>query len=129
MSDKQAVIAQKGPYAVQVEAGKSYWWCACGKSATQPFCDGSHKGSEFSPSSTRPRNRKRCIFAAASTAPTACCATVPIRNSETGLMWPVTGATAIPGAPGCAGLFVIPLRKAGAGVHMMRANMLRIGCR
>jgi CDGSH-type Zn-finger protein len=27
----------------------TYWWCACGKSATQPFCDGSHKGSEFSP--------------------------------------------------------------------------------
>ncbi|HEY6897571.1 MAG TPA: CDGSH iron-sulfur domain-containing protein [Rhodocyclaceae bacterium] len=42
-------IAQKSPYAVEVEAGKSYWWCACGKSATQPFCDGSHKGSEFSP--------------------------------------------------------------------------------
>lgn len=49
MSAKQAVIAQKAPYAVQVEAGKSYWWCACGKSATQPFCDGSHKGSDFSP--------------------------------------------------------------------------------
>ena len=49
MSDNQAVIAQKSPFAVQVEAGKSYWWCACGKSATQPFCDGSHKGSEFSP--------------------------------------------------------------------------------
>jgi CDGSH-type Zn-finger protein len=32
-----------------VEAGKSYWWCACGKSATQPFCDGSHKGSAFTP--------------------------------------------------------------------------------
>jgi CDGSH-type Zn-finger protein len=49
MSDKQAVIAQKSPFAVEVEAGKSYWWCACGKSATQPFCDGSHKGSEFTP--------------------------------------------------------------------------------
>ena len=47
--DKQAVIAQKSPYAVEVEAGKSYWWCACGKSARQPFCDGSHKGSEFAP--------------------------------------------------------------------------------
>jgi CDGSH-type Zn-finger protein len=45
----EPVIAQKSPYAVEVEAGKSYWWCACGKSATQPFCDGSHKGSEFSP--------------------------------------------------------------------------------
>lgn len=45
----EPVIAQKSPYAVEVEAGKSYWWCACGKSKQQPFCDGSHKGSEFSP--------------------------------------------------------------------------------
>lgn len=43
------VIAQKSPYAVEVESGKSYWWCACGKSKSQPFCDGSHKGSEFTP--------------------------------------------------------------------------------
>jgi CDGSH iron-sulfur domain-containing protein 3 len=42
-------IAQKSPYGVDVEAGKSYWWCACGKSARQPFCDGSHKGSAFVP--------------------------------------------------------------------------------
>lgn len=42
-------IAQKSPYAVDVEAGKSYWWCACGKSKQQPFCDGSHKGGEFRP--------------------------------------------------------------------------------
>ena len=37
------------PIRVNVEAGKSYWWCACGKSKKQPFCDGSHKGSTFSP--------------------------------------------------------------------------------
>ncbi len=43
------VIAQKAPYPLAVEAGKSYWWCACGKSQSQPFCDGSHKGTEFSP--------------------------------------------------------------------------------
>jgi CDGSH iron-sulfur domain-containing protein 3 len=49
MPTKQPVIAQKAPFAVAVEGGKSYWWCACGKSASQPFCDGSHKGSEFSP--------------------------------------------------------------------------------
>lgn len=42
-------IAQKSPYAVEVEAGKSYFWCACGQSAHQPFCDGSHKGSDFTP--------------------------------------------------------------------------------
>ena len=43
------IIAQKAPYPTEVEAGKTYFWCACGKSANQPFCDGSHKGSEFAP--------------------------------------------------------------------------------
>lgn len=42
-------IAQKSPFKVDVEAGKSYFWCACGRSQKQPFCDGSHKGTEFSP--------------------------------------------------------------------------------
>jgi len=42
-------IAQKAPFAVEVEEGKSYFWCACGKSKNQPFCDSSHKGSEFRP--------------------------------------------------------------------------------
>jgi CDGSH-type Zn-finger protein len=42
-------IAQKIPYAVKIEAGKSYFWCACGKSMRQPFCDGSHTGTEFKP--------------------------------------------------------------------------------
>jgi CDGSH-type Zn-finger protein len=45
----EAIVAQKSPFPVAVEAGKSYYWCSCGKSAAQPFCDGSHKGSEFSP--------------------------------------------------------------------------------
>jgi CDGSH iron-sulfur domain-containing protein 3 len=42
-------IAQKAPFPVEVEAGKTYFWCACGQSANQPFCDGSHKGGAFSP--------------------------------------------------------------------------------
>ena len=41
------IIAQKAPFAVDVEEGKRYFWCACGKSQTQPFCDGSHKGTGF----------------------------------------------------------------------------------
>lgn len=42
-------IASTSPYPVEVEAGRDYWWCACGKSARQPFCDGSHKGTAFVP--------------------------------------------------------------------------------
>lgn len=43
------IIAQKAPYPVEVEAGKSYWWCACGRSKSQPFCDGSHQGTGLNP--------------------------------------------------------------------------------
>ena len=48
MSDAP-IIAQKAPYPVALEAGKAYFWCACGRSKSQPFCDGSHKGSTFTP--------------------------------------------------------------------------------
>lgn len=42
------VIAQKAPFLVELEPG-TYWWCACGRSRNQPFCDGSHKDTGFSP--------------------------------------------------------------------------------
>ncbi len=45
----KGMVAQAAPIPIEVEAGKSYFWCACGKSANQPFCDGSHKGTEFGP--------------------------------------------------------------------------------
>ena len=42
---KSPFISQKAPFKVEVEAGKKYYWCSCGLSLNQPFCDGSHKGS------------------------------------------------------------------------------------
>lgn len=47
MSD-QPVVPQKFPYILNLAPG-TYYWCACGRSATQPFCDGSHKGTAFTP--------------------------------------------------------------------------------
>lgn len=55
-------MPQKAPYPVAVEAGKSYWWCACGKSASQPFCDGSHKGSTFAPTQYKAEESKTVYF-------------------------------------------------------------------
>jgi len=46
MSDP--VIASKKPYVVELEPGK-YFWCSCGQSKNQPYCDGAHKGSDFRP--------------------------------------------------------------------------------
>lgn len=42
----EPVIAQKGPYKVELLAGYRYAWCACGLSKWQPFCDGSHTSSK-----------------------------------------------------------------------------------
>lgn len=60
----EPVIAQKAPLPVDAEAGKSYFWCACGRSANQPFCDGSHKGSAFSPVKWTAPETRRVFFCA-----------------------------------------------------------------
>jgi CDGSH-type Zn-finger protein len=49
LSMSEPKIAQKSPYEVKLEQGKKYAWCACGHSSSQPFCDGSHQGTEFLP--------------------------------------------------------------------------------
>jgi CDGSH-type Zn-finger protein len=45
----EPTVAARAPIAVDVEAGKTYYWCSCGLSGTQPFCSGAHKGSGFAP--------------------------------------------------------------------------------
>jgi CDGSH-type Zn-finger protein len=45
----EAAIALNEPVAVEVKAGDSYYWCRCGRSSKQPFCDGSHKGTAVAP--------------------------------------------------------------------------------
>jgi mannose-6-phosphate isomerase-like protein (cupin superfamily)/CDGSH-type Zn-finger protein len=42
-------VAQPRPCLINVRAGRTYFWCSCGRSAAQPFCDGSHKGTDFTP--------------------------------------------------------------------------------
>lgn len=61
MSDAP-IIAQKSPLPIEVEEGKSYFWCSCGKSSKQPFCDGSHKGSEFAPIKYTAEASKKVFF-------------------------------------------------------------------
>jgi CDGSH-type Zn-finger protein len=54
----EPVIAQKSPYARDLEPGE-YFWCQCGRSAKQPFCDGSHKTTGFTPVKFRLEEAKK----------------------------------------------------------------------
>ena len=58
MSSDQPIRAAEDPIAVQLEAGKPVWWCACGRSKNQPFCDGSHAGTAFEPLEFTPKASK-----------------------------------------------------------------------
>ncbi len=57
-------IAGNAPIPVDVEAGKTYFWCACGLSSNQPFCDGSHKGTSFEPVAVKAEESKKVFFCA-----------------------------------------------------------------
>ena len=56
--------AGESAIAVEVEKDKSYYWCSCGKSAKQPFCDGSHKGTDFTPLAYKAEETKKMFFCA-----------------------------------------------------------------
>jgi CDGSH-type Zn-finger protein len=55
-------VPAKEPYSIEVEAGKKYFWCACGRSATQPFCDGSHAGTGLAPVLHKPEKTRTVFF-------------------------------------------------------------------
>lgn len=48
-SPSSGALPNDRPAAVQVEKGKIYWWCSCGKTTTVPFCDNSHAGTKYLP--------------------------------------------------------------------------------
>ncbi len=54
--------ASETPYGVDVESGKSYFWCSCGQSKKQPFCDGSHSGTSFAPVKYEATESKKVFF-------------------------------------------------------------------
>lgn len=56
------VRSSDSPFAVEVVQGKNYFWCACGLSAKQPFCDGSHKTTEFVPVKYEAKESKKIFF-------------------------------------------------------------------
>lgn len=58
---KEPKVAQKSPYVVELDAGK-YYWCSCGHSSNQPYCDGSHKGTDFVPTVTEIEEKKTVAF-------------------------------------------------------------------
>ncbi len=59
MAEKE--VPQKQPYVMEVKPG-NYAWCACGKSSKQPFCDGSHKGTDFRPVMTKIEETKQIAW-------------------------------------------------------------------
>ena len=61
---KKGKRAGDTPIGIDVIEGKTYYWCTCGKSSKQPFCDGSHKGTEFNPVAYEAEETKKMFFCA-----------------------------------------------------------------
>jgi len=58
----EPVIARKEPIIEDLKAGETYWWCRCGRSKTQPYCDGSHAGTGFEPMEFKPATDMKVRF-------------------------------------------------------------------
>ena len=56
------IVAQEVPYMFEVEAGRNYLWCACGRSKKQPICDGSHSGTGITPIIYEAEASKKVLF-------------------------------------------------------------------
>jgi CDGSH iron-sulfur domain-containing protein 3 len=80
----EPIIAQKFPFVQKVEPG-IYFWCACGRSKGQPFCDGSHKGTGFAPLKTEIAEARPSRGAVASTRKTRSFATGATRSCRDSL--------------------------------------------
>jgi CDGSH-type Zn-finger protein len=63
-------VAGQSPEMVKLESGKTYAWCACGQSENQPWCNGAHKGSSFTPN----------VFQAEASKPAAMCLCKQTKN-------------------------------------------------
>lgn len=59
--DSKCIVAQKAPYVLEMESG-TYYWCACGRSKGQPFCDGSHKDTGLSPQKVEVTQKTRVAW-------------------------------------------------------------------
>jgi mannose-6-phosphate isomerase-like protein (cupin superfamily)/CDGSH-type Zn-finger protein len=55
-------IARYKPYYKELEANKTYFWCACGLSQNQPYCDGSHKGTDILPVRYKASENEEVLF-------------------------------------------------------------------
>ena len=52
----------KQPIKINLDKDRVYFWCTCGLSSKQPFCDGSHKGTNFVPLKYQPDQSKKVFF-------------------------------------------------------------------